>query len=565
MIFRSAYRFISSLYLLILMVGIVGLATPAAAQIGLGSAPLKLCIKPIASGDVPDRLFRSPAAFDCSTAQTEFGRGDFWVLASHMPNSARATTPLSVRTAAIWQRHSTLYARFADGAIVALPLGRSDISRHLQLGAIVEQAIPARPAPLVQLLWKIEGASNLRGIVVGAQTATSEESARNNLFMAALYAAFGGLCIALLVHNLAMWRAMKHDFQIIYCLMVVTLMIYTLSSSGALAWLWPSMPDMDRIRINYLMLSSSASLALLFARSYFEPRVFAGWIGVATRLVTVLLMTSGVSFALLVPWQALALHKFFAFSFLAMVALIPAVLWRAWRAKSSYLRVFAITWAAPIIFAGLRVANSLNLLNWSFWVDNSTILAMTSEALLSSLAISYRIRMLSRERDDARVQELAARALADTDPLTGLLNRRSFLDRAIGRDGEHVLMIADLDHFKAVNETIGHDGGDEVLRVFARSLRASLPAEALVARIGGEEFAIVLPAGTPIEANAILDRLRAERMPFDLTVTASIGTSTGPLTSEIDWKKLYRRADRALFAAKTEGRDCARHNMALAA
>ena len=248
-----------------------------------------------------------------------------------------------------------------------------------------------------------------------------------------------------------------------------------------------------------------------------------------------------------------------------MVALIPAVLWRAWRTRSSYLRVFAITWAAPIIFAGLRVANSLNFLNWNFWVDNSTILAMTSEALLSSLAISYRIRMLSRERDDARVQELAARALADTDPLTGLLNRRSFLDRAIGRQGDHVLMIADLDHFKTVNETIGHDGGDEVLRVFARSLRASLPAEALVARIGGEEFAIVLPAGEPIDANAILDRLRAERMPFDLTVTASIGTAAGPLTSEIDWKKLYRRADRALFAAKTEGRDCARHNMALAA
>lgn len=546
-------------------VGTVSLATPAAAQIGLGSPPLALCVKRIAPGDSPVRLFSAPTGFDCTSRQTGFGRGDFWVFAPVLPRSTHQGEPVGIRTAAIWQRHATLYGHYADGTIIALPLNQYNIARHLQLGAIVEQVMPARSAPLIQLLWRVEGASNMRGIVIGAQTATRDESARNNMFMAALYAAFGGLCVALLVHNLAMWSAMKHRFQIIYCLMVATLMIYALSSSGALAWLWPSMPDIDRIRINYLMLASSASLALVFARSYFEPRVFAGWIGVAGRVVIAGLMTSGLSFALLAPWQALALHKFFSFSFLAMVALIPALLWRAWRTKSSYFRVFALTWSAPIVFAGLRVANSLNLLQWSFWVDNSTILAMSSEALLSSLAISYRIRMLSRERDDARVQELAARALADTDPLTGLLNRRSFLARAIGRSGDQILMIADLDHFKAVNETIGHDGGDEVLRVFARSLRASLPAEALVARIGGEEFAIVLPADHPIDADTILDRLRAERMPFDLTVTASIGASTGPLATEIDWKKLYRRADRALFGAKSAGRDRARHDIALAA
>ena len=89
--------------------------------------------------------------------------------------------------------------------------------------------------------------------------------------------------------------------------------------------------------------------------------------------------------------------------------------------------------------------------------------------------------------------------------------------------------------------------------------------DALVARIGGEEFAILLPADRAIDATTILDRLRAERMPFDLTVTASIGASTGPLLTEIDWKKLYRRADRALFAAKTAGRDRVRYDMAMAA
>jgi diguanylate cyclase (GGDEF)-like protein len=116
-------------------------------------------------------------------------------------------------------------------------------------------------------------------------------------------------------------------------------------------------------------------------------------------------------------------------------------------------------------------------------------------------------------------------------------------------------LVADIDHFKRVNEAIGHDGGDEVLRVFARTLRQSVPPEALVARIGGEEFAIVTPVTLAVEPEEILARLRAARMPFGLSVTASIGSCTGRLAKEADWKALYRCADRALFEAKAAGRD----------
>lgn len=85
-----------------------------------------------------------------------------------------------------------------------------------------------------------------------------------------------------------------------------------------------------------------------------------------------------------------------------------------------------------------------------------------------------------------------------------------------------------------------------------------MPPDALVARIGGEEFAIVAPSAFAVEAGEILARLRAGRMPFDVSVTASIGTCTGPLLRETDWKALYACADRALFDAKSAGRDRAR-------
>src|SRR3546814_15144112 len=86
-------------------------------------------------------------------------------------------------------------------------------------------------------------------------------------------------------------------------------------------------------------------------------------------------------------------------------------MWRAWRMKSNYLWLFAVAWAMPIAFAGARLANSFDLVAWHFWIDNSTIASMAIEAMLSSVAIAYRIRLLSRERDTAIRPEVAARAL----------------------------------------------------------------------------------------------------------------------------------------------------------
>ena len=238
---------------------------------------------------------------------------------------------------------------------------------------------------------------------------------------------------------------------------------------------------------------------------------------------------------------------------------------RAWQQRAGVLWLFAAAWAAPILFAALRLLGNLAVVPWSFWLDNSTILSMSFEAIVSTLAIAYRIRRLSVERDEAIEREVIAARLADTDPLTGLLNRRAFLRQAIGNRGDYTLLLTDLDHFKHVNETLGHDGGDEVLRIFARTLRQAAPNGALIARMGGEEFAMLMPVDREIAPDAILTRLRSARMPFDLTITASVGACTGPISSEPEWKMMYRLADRALFDAKQAGRDRVRFASPLAA
>jgi len=534
----------------VLASGVIG-AAPAAAQTGVAGRPVAVCVTPAKPGMKPRALFNQTTRFDCDTKQTAFGSGDYWVLSAPV----NVTGPADVRIGSLWQERATLFALYADGAIVSAVTDGRSATRHLQLGAIIQRELPARAAPLVRLLWHVEGSANLRGILVGPRIATQAESADANLVLGIMYAGFAGLCIALLVYNLALWGALRYNFQLAYCAMLAGLLTYAISSSGALAWAWPDLINNDRLRINYAALGVSAMAAMLFARTFFEPRVFAGWLARATNLVFVTMTVTVLMLVTLAPWRIALFDRFFIFAFITQLAIVVPILWRGWRTRSNYLWMFAIAWAAPIIFACFRVANALNAVSWSFWLDNSTILTMTVEALFSSLAIAYRIRLLSNERDDARAREIAARLLADTDPLTGLLNRRSFLRHAIGREGEQTLLLADIDHFKRVNETIGHDGGDEVLRVFARTLRQAVPAAALVARIGGEEFAIVAAAAIMVEPEDILARLRAGRMPFDLKVTASIGACSGPLLKETDWKALYRGADRALFEAKADGRD----------
>jgi diguanylate cyclase (GGDEF)-like protein len=139
---------------------------------------------------------------------------------------------------------------------------------------------------------------------------------------------------------------------------------------------------------------------------------------------------------------------------------------------------------------------------------------------------------------------------ASTDKLTGLPNRR-MLDRALGRlaAGDTVIML-DLDHFKQVNDTLGHAAGDEVLRAFGRVLRSTVRARDTVGRFGGEEFLIILgPSGAP---DVFLQRLRAEWLterPLPVTFSAGIVLSAGHPDETVSL------ADQALYQAKAAGRD----------
>lgn len=161
------------------------------------------------------------------------------------------------------------------------------------------------------------------------------------------------------------------------------------------------------------------------------------------------------------------------------------------------------------------------------------------------------------------------RRLSLTDPLTGLRNRRDFedqvereLSRARRRESPTALLLMDLDWFKTINDRFGHPAGDDVLVKVAHLINGVTRAEDMAARLGGEEFALLMPGTDRSEALAGAERLRngiaaAEHRGAELdvfTITISIGVAVCP-SGQTSAKDFYRLADRALMRAKKKGRN----------
>ncbi|MEJ2896427.1 GGDEF domain-containing protein [Bordetella avium] len=189
----------------------------------------------------------------------------------------------------------------------------------------------------------------------------------------------------------------------------------------------------------------------------------------------------------------------------------------------------------------------------AFWFVLQLALVLTGLILALLLFAASLTDMIARLRDDR-----------DVDGLTGLWNRRSFderLERLIARVASepHALLLIDIGHFKSINDRYGHAVGDKVLRIVSKLIQGCAGSQALTGRVGGEEFAIVVPAGLA-EAHELarrLNRLLTETLVSDLDEGHVITLSTGLTMLQLgdtvsSW---MRRADTLLYQAKRDGRN----------
>jgi diguanylate cyclase (GGDEF)-like protein len=246
---------------------------------------------------------------------------------------------------------------------------------------------------------------------------------------------------------------------------------------------------------------------------------------------------------------------------LLAAALAAALAWFAARRLSEDL--YALADAASRVESG-KPGATIPLVTHNREVHqlSSALSSMTERLIAAKGAMEDQVRLRTLELQAAnRALDLQAR----TDALTGLLNRRGFDSRmefalALARRSGRPLSVVslDVDHFKGVNDRFGHEAGDEVLRRLAQTLQQRLRASDVIARLGGEEFAVVLPDTAAEDALAIaqsiVDGMAAQEDPLvgRITVSAGIASLRDAPDSALE---LLRRSDAALYAAKGQGRN----------
>ncbi|MEZ5811523.1 MAG: PleD family two-component system response regulator [Rhizobiaceae bacterium] len=231
----------------------------------------------------------------------------------------------------------------------------------------------------------------------------------------------------------------------------------------------------------------------------------------------------------------------------------------------SQLRSLDRTRATPIMLIADQGEDSLVTRGLELGINDYIVRPVDRQELLARARTQIRRK---RYNDELRANVTQSIELAVTDGLTGLHNRRyldshlqALFERAVSRGRPLSVLMADLDRFKAINDTHGHDAGDQVLKEFANRLRKSVRGMDLACRYGGEEFVVVMPDTDPDVAKTVAERVRSATAgaPFEtasgrIEVTVSVGLSS--LIAPADTiPALMKRADIALYEAKNGGRN----------
>ena len=508
-------------------------------------------MKRAARGDCPGRL---------STGEMR----DSWLVKSGLALAQKPAEPLSIHLKQTLFEEVTLFVRYADGTVWTTRHDAASAARHTELGGMFRLRIPWRPGTIETIALHAEKVVDPRGAFVrpAVENARAEsiETERQSL----TYGLFGGVILATLFFNLVLLVWLRYAFLFFYCGMTAATLFYGIAASGILMRLLPAgLPPMLGNVVAEAILPVMLWFAVVFTITLLERGAVHMRLGIAGIALATLQVGAGV-IALITLFQAPALlHVPLAavniLGALTMALIFPLAI-IAWRRGSRIILIYTVAWAVPLAGAFARILVALGFMETSAFIEDSYFYAMCLECVLSMIGIAYRISNIRAERDEARAREIELTYLAETDALTGLLNRRAFIEYGIRRSGKGKLksrlLLIDIDHFKTVNDGFGHEFGDRVLREAGRLLESISPANGVAGRLGGEEFALIVPyAERDDTAGTILRAFRSTPMTDGIRITVSIGSASGIIADDRTWRQVYRRADAALYEAKRTGRD----------
>lgn len=496
------------------------------------------------------------------------GYQDRWLWLKHdfspTEQSAGATSLLIRQT-----RFAQMIVAFsyADGATHSDRLRSGAFGDRWTVGGHLAFTPPTRSVPVTTVTIGFErlAAHDLLRI----HLMETEKQARANAVTAAVVGGALSLLAASFVYNLFLFSGQRQRFIFWHVAWVACMLSWGILWSQLALLLAPRLAGIWSVRLCAVLASGAIASATMFFVSSLEAGKLPAWmrrslagLAAAVVLLAIPAVFEPVGYASLL---AMLLNSLV----LLLVAVMIASVTLAWRRGSRAARSFAQAWTIPALAVTLSTLADIGLRTPNAAAELFVLGGSALQTVWLSVTITIGLSALRTERDHARAQQAELQALAETDPLTGLYNRRGFVARAqlaIGwsrEQGGHIgLLLLDVDHFKSINDGYGHDVGDLVLQRVAGTL--SLASEdATVGRLGGEEFGILVTGLGREALLAFADHVRRTLAGADLSdlfgelrqVTASFGVVDARAAPDADFERLYRVTDRALYRAKALGRN----------
>ena len=368
-----------------------------------------------------------------------------------------------------------------------------------------------------------------------------------------------GMMVALVFYNLLLYLATSKIENIYYSFYLISGLVWIALSYGLVASLFDAYGH-ELFMLNISLITMPIFL-LLFMMAIFETRQHYP---IEHRFLQAVLIPLCAMFvwglfdisAALKPASSMAL---------IMMTVTLSVSVSLLRKGHPLAKYFLVGHTLFVIFNALAVLFYKGLIEPSYLASHGTGLGIMLEALMLAFIISHRIKIL----EDIRASQEELKEQASTDPLTRLHNRRYFSTEAefllaLCREQKRpmAVMIADIDHFKRVNDTWGHPVGDRVIVRIAQTLKSCCRSRDLLARFGGEEFVILLPDADLQQAALCAERIRATVATTAFQMgdgdAAHLSLSIGVALVDVEHDSIQSaldRADQALYTAKQDGRN----------
>ncbi len=390
-----------------------------------------------------------------------------------------------------------------------------------------------------------------------------------------LQGVLGGIGLCLLLYSLAQWLVLREPFFLKYCVLISGSLLFSLLQFGiGMQFLWTDNLGMERHAGGAAALMALVGSFLFIEQALDEPR--------SSRFSR--LMKGGAVFcaAFAIVYALDLVHDTTVTAVVSVLGPVPALLGlpgavRRARRGDPIGGALLVAWFVYFVTTATLIGVIRGQLPADFWTLHSFQFGATFDMVAFTYVLGLRTKAIRQVAQRASVERDLMRALAITDPLTGLANRRG-LSHVFVDTGDRLtpgsvlaLFLIDVDGFKAVNDRHGHDAGDELLVQISNRLRGAVRSTDIVARLGGDEFVVVADGLTsaPLaeELGQTLVSLADE--PFALTRhTVQVGLTVGYALSppaDRDPAALLQLADGAMYEGKRAGKRCLRRAADVAA